>query len=184
MPMTTPRMRRRLNHQVTIGPVDTSRPASSSIVDREPLSSAPGSKRNSLIQQTQQFVRNLQRRSLSLEPSSQSEWIIATINNRTRLQCQFKDKEVYYNTKQNKIVDINDIPYENSLMNLRKPSFDILERYNSAIEAQPKPSLSYESGRTIFGGTYYYNYASRNWHNLLNDKVIDGIRHPRAWEKQ
>ena len=176
----TPRLRRgrRNDHrsQLSIDPVPVIIPLEE-IRARTPETSAPGSRRTSFISQ---FARNLQRQSL-IYNNQPTEWQIVSQNYRLRLCCNTLDRIVYYNTKQDCVVnDVDEPETDSATHTLTQPTLELINTFHTQVEARPVTAIKMGSYDITFQNEFYYNEVTHCWHRMVNHYIVDGLRRPRS----
>lgn len=162
--------------QLNIDPVPVIIPLEE-VQARTPETSAPGSRRSSFISQ---FARNIQRRSL-IYNNQPTDWQIVSQNYRLRLCCNTLDRIVYYNTKQDCVVNDGDEPESgSSARTLTQPSLELINTFHTQVEARPVTAVKMGSYDITFQNEFYYNEVTHCWHRMVNHYIVDGLRRPRS----
>ena len=135
---------------------------------RPPETSAPGSRRTSFISQ---FACNFQRRSL-IYNNQPPEWQIISQNYRLRLCCNTLDRIVYYNTKQDCVVNDVDEPDTDSVTRtLTQPALELINTFHAQVEARPVTTIKMGSYDITFQTQFYYNEVTHCWHRMAGQPL-------------
>ena len=114
-----------------------------------------------------------------VDPNTKITWTIQKFTNRHRIASIVNADYIFFNTKQNCIVDILDIPHpDKSIQSLPHPNPELLQQFHVTVGTTPTPTTTTIGDIIYFNKNICFDNISKTWRQTHTHFQVDGIRDP------